>query len=43
MAGKSQEFLLEGQKGLGGPPRGLGEVGRPSRKAGRDWEALPKG
>ena len=42
-ARKGQKFLQEGQEGLEGPPRGLGEVGRPSRWSGRDREALPKG
>ena len=48
-----REALLEGRAGLGGPPKGLGGVGRLSRRSemGREspkegweeWEALQKG
>ena len=35
------EALLEGQAGSGDHTDGLGEVGRPARRYGCIWEALP--
>ena len=37
--GGGQEVLLEGQEGSGIPPEVLGEVGRPSRWAGKGRES----
>ena len=48
-AGRGRESLLDSGKGWEGwersgvPFRGLGEVGRPSWRARRGWEALPEG
>ena len=37
------ETLRQGQEGLGGPPGGLGGVGRLSQKVRRCREAIPEG
>ena len=34
---------LQGPGGIGDPPKRSSEVGRPSHRTGRDWEALLKG
>ena len=43
MAVRGWKDLLEGREGLGGYPRGPGEVGRYSQRARRCWEAFLEG
>ena len=40
MSERGQQALQEVREGLGGPPRGLGEVGRPTQRSASGRNAI---